>query len=66
MFLSIFYTVLIICAIFVFVREQGWLPKQDVKGKHIFLTGAGSGLGRGMALIFAKMGANLTLCDINF
>jgi hypothetical protein len=48
-----------------FARERGWLRKKSVKAKHIFLTGAGSGLGRGMAIRFAKRGANLTLSDIN-
>ena len=66
MFLYLVSSVLIFCAIFIFVREQGWLPKQNVKGKHIFITGAGSGLGRGMAIRFAKLGAKLTLSDINF
>jgi all-trans-retinol dehydrogenase (NAD+) len=41
------------------------LPKKSVKGQHIYITGAGSGLGRGMALKFAKRGANLTISDIN-
>lgn len=41
------------------------MPKKSVKKKHIFITGAGSGLGRGMAIKFAKLGANLSLSDIN-
>lgn len=52
-------------ALHTFARERGWLRKKSVRGKHIFLTGAGSGLGRGMAIRFAKRGANLTLSDIN-
>jgi len=31
----------------------------------VFLTGAGSGLGRGMTLKFAALGSNLTISDIN-
>ena len=41
------------------------MPKKSVKAKHIYLTGAGSGLGRGMTLKFAQLGANLTISDIN-
>ena len=53
------------CALYTIFKENGWLPKKDVKGKHIYLTGAGSGLGRGMALKFAELGANITISDIN-
>ncbi len=47
------------------MKVNGLLPKKNVKGQHIFLTGAGSGLGRGMAVEFGKLGSKLTLCDIN-
>ena len=40
--------------------------KKNLYGKHIFLTGAGSGLGRIMAIRFAKKGAILSLADQNF
>lgn len=52
-------------ASFILARERGWLPKKSVKGKHIFITGAGSGLGRDMAIRFSKLGANLSISDIN-
>ena len=55
----------IIWALYVYAREKGYLAKKSIRGKHIFITGAGSGLGRGMAIKFAKLGANLTLCDLN-
>ena len=59
------WILLLVCAVYTFFRERGWLPKKSIRGKHIYLTGAGSGLGRGMALKFATLGANLTLSDIN-
>ncbi|MCG3260902.1 MAG: SDR family NAD(P)-dependent oxidoreductase, partial [Candidatus Heimdallarchaeota archaeon] len=34
-------------------------------GKVVLITGAGSGFGREMAIIFASKGANLVLNDIN-
>jgi NAD(P)-dependent dehydrogenase (short-subunit alcohol dehydrogenase family) len=52
-------------ASFILARERGWLPKKSVKGKHIFITGAGSGLGRDMAIRFSILGANLSISDIN-
>lgn len=40
-------------------------PRKDVRGEIIFLTGAGSGIGRMMALKFAKLGATIVCVDIN-
>lgn len=40
-------------------------PRKDINGEIIFLTGAGSGLGRLMALKFAKLGATVVCADIN-
>jgi all-trans-retinol dehydrogenase (NAD+) len=40
------------------------LPKKSIKGNHIFITGAGSGLGRLVAIRLAKLGAKLTLSDL--
>jgi all-trans-retinol dehydrogenase (NAD+) len=51
--------------LYAYIKHRGWLPKKNLRGEHIFLTGAGSGLGRLMAIQFAKMGANLTLSDVN-
>lgn len=61
----IVYILLFLWAFYTYAREKGWLAKKSVKGKHIYLTGAGSGLGRGMTLKFAARGANLTISDIN-
>lgn len=36
-----------------------------MEGKSGFLTGAGSGIGRGSALSFAKAGANVFVSDVN-
>lgn len=46
------------------MKENGLLPKKSVKGKHIFITGAGSGLGQQMAIRLSKLGANVTVSDI--
>ena len=36
-----------------------------VEGKVVFITGAGSGIGRTTALVLAKGGADVMLCDVN-
>ena len=48
-----------------FARLQGLLPKKSVRGKHVFITGAGSGLGRLLTMKFVKAGAKVTICDLN-
>ena len=37
---------------------------QNFQGKTAFITGAGSGIGLGMARTFARQGMNIVLCDI--
>ena len=38
---------------------------KDVTGKTAVITGAGSGMGRYLAVLLAKAGANVAICDIN-
>lgn len=40
-------------------------PRKNVAGEIVLITGAGSGLGRLLALKFARLGAVLVLWDIN-
>ena len=41
------------------------MRKKDLRGEHAYITGAGDGIGREVALILAKQGVLLTLTDIN-
>ena len=52
-------------SLYVFLKEYGWLRKKSLEGDHVFLTGAGSGIGRMMAVRFGKLGCYLSLSDIN-
>ena len=52
--------------LFCFCREYGLtFRKKNIKGDHVFLTGAGSGLGRLMAIKLGRMGCKLSISDIN-
>ncbi|OFW55494.1 MAG: hypothetical protein A2W01_05250 [Candidatus Solincola sediminis] len=41
------------------------MRKVEFKGKIVLVTGAASGLGRGIALAFARAGSDIVLADIN-
>ena len=47
------------------MKNNGLLMKKSLRNEHVFLTGAGSGIGRYMAIQLAKMGAKLSISDVN-
>ena len=49
------------------IRDKGWLPfKKSIKDDHVYITGAGSGLGRKISIFMARQGAKITCADIDF
>ena len=62
---KLFFFLLFLWTFRTYLRQKGWLCKKSLKGKHIYLTGGGMGIGRLMAIKFAKLGAKMTLLDIN-
>ena len=49
-----------------FCREYGLtMFKKDLSKDHVFLTGAGNGIGRIMAKRLGAMGCKLSISDIN-
>lgn len=62
---SLFYLLVLVYAFHAILKNNGLLPKKSVKGEHVFITGAGSGLGRQMSLKLARRGAKITVCDLN-
>lgn len=62
---ALLYLFLGLYALYVALKHNGLLPKKSVRGEHIFITGAGSGLGRQMAFRFARLGAKISVTDVN-
>lgn len=62
---SLFFLFVIVQILYAVLKNYGYLPKKSVKGQHIFITGAGSGIGKQMALRFSALGAKISLVDIN-
>ena len=51
--------------IYAFMKEYGWWRKKSLEGDHVFLTGAGNGIGRMMAVRFGQMGCYMSISDVN-
>lgn len=56
---------ILIWIIKLYLKESGSLSKKKVVGKHVFITGAAMGLGKGFAYKFAKLGAKVSMADVN-
>ena len=53
-------------AVYVTMNEYGKNPFKKQLGKdHVFLTGAGGGIGRLLAIRLGKLGCKLSLSDVN-
>lgn len=53
-------------AAYVVMNEYGKNPfKKNLQKDHVFLTGAGGGIGRLMAIKLGKLGCMLSLSDVN-
>jgi all-trans-retinol dehydrogenase (NAD+) len=61
---NISVVLLLLWAFYTWMRERGFLPKKSVRGKHVFITGAGTGLGSLLALRFVQLGANVTVSGL--
>lgn len=47
------------------VYLKRWVMAESMKGRTALVTGAGMGIGRAIALAFAKEGAHVMVADIN-
>lgn len=63
---KLFALLVFVYAIHAILKNNGFLRKKSVKNEHVFITGAGSGIGRQMALRLARRGAKITVADLNF
>uniref|UniRef100_A0A0N5C5C5 Short-chain dehydrogenase/reductase 3 n=1 Tax=Strongyloides papillosus TaxID=174720 RepID=A0A0N5C5C5_STREA len=61
--LVFFYNFVIGCITALLPR--GFLPRKDVKGKVVLITGGGNGLGRQFAYSFGNLGSKVVLWDVD-
>lgn len=66
MFKRLLSGVIALYALYAIAKNRGWLAKKIVKGQHILITGGGSGIGKQMAIKFARLGANISIVDLNY
>ncbi|XP_055386383.1 short-chain dehydrogenase/reductase family 16C member 6 [Condylostylus longicornis] len=59
---SIFF---ILEAIYLSILPDRWRKEKDVSGKVVLITGGGGGVGRYLALNFAKLNSRVVIWDIN-
>jgi NAD(P)-dependent dehydrogenase (short-subunit alcohol dehydrogenase family) len=51
---------------YIAMNEYGFNPfKKSLEGEHVFLTGAGSGLGQSLAVKLGKMGCKMSISNTN-
>ncbi|XP_057308820.1 short-chain dehydrogenase/reductase family 16C member 6-like [Hydractinia symbiolongicarpus] len=64
---ALLYLLFQICTLWPWAIIKSFLPKnkKDINGEVMFITGAGSGIGRGMSIKFAELGATVICTDIN-
>jgi all-trans-retinol dehydrogenase (NAD+) len=65
MIIILILIILSLYSFYAFLKTQGYLPKKQVKGLHILITGAGSGIGKEMALKFVKLGAKVSILSLH-
>jgi hypothetical protein len=60
------YLAIFLRVAYIWMNHNGLNPfKKNIDGWHVFLTGAGGGLGKLLALKMGKLGAKLSLSDIS-
>ncbi|EGR27191.1 short chain dehydrogenase reductase family protein, putative [Ichthyophthirius multifiliis] len=59
------YTIIILYSFVHTSKNKRFTPKKSIRGKHILITGAGSGIGRQMSILLAKLGAKISILDLN-
>ena len=62
---KLFFFLMALMSLKTLMKTYGWLRKKNLQGKHVYITGAGMGIGRLMTLILAKQGCRITMSDIN-
>jgi all-trans-retinol dehydrogenase (NAD+) len=62
---NVFLSIVLLYAVYAFLKNLGLLRKKHLKNQHVFITGGAMGIGRLMVKKLMILGCKVTVADMN-